>query len=226
MAHVHLIRFSAGLLAAATAVSSCSREPAPQPQPAADQPPVMRLSADTNGLLRAERQRYYHLSEGGELYPVDWLLALETEATGQDGRTTMRPFLENIERFGLIPDDKSPENPYGLPVGLTVAPSIVTGAEMVGLNCTACHVGEIWYRGTRVRIDGGPGMALVNGFIKSVIQETELTLKHPVRGVRFLEALKETRVRRPAGLPPPAPGGCGKRGTSGGRPPRLPQHRR
>jgi processive rubber oxygenase RoxA-like protein len=211
MAHAHLIRLSASLLAAAAAVSSCSREPASPPQPAAARQPVMRLSADTNGLLPAERQRYYHLSEGGELYPVDWLLALEVEATGPDGRPTLRPFLENIERFGLIPDDKSPENPYGLPVGLTVAPSLVTGTEMVGLNCTACHVGEIWHRGTRVRIDGGPGMALVNGFIKGVIQETERTLTHPVRGVKFLEALKETRVRRPAGLPPPAPSGTGAR---------------
>jgi hypothetical protein len=84
----------------------------------------MRLSDETNGLTPAQRQRYYHLSEGGELYPVDWLLALTVQAPGPDGRMVTRPFLENMERFGFIPDDKSAENPYGLPVGLSVAPSL------------------------------------------------------------------------------------------------------
>jgi hypothetical protein len=168
-----------------------------------------RLSPETNGLTPAERQRYYHLSEGGELYPVDWLLALEVETRNPAGQTVERPFLENMERFGFIPDEKSAENPYALPVGLTVAPSLVTGAEMVGLNCTTCHVGEIAYQGTRVRIDGAGNMVLVNAFIKSVIDETEATLAHPTRGVRFLERLKETRVRAPgraAVAPPPSSG--------------------
>ncbi|MGH9372822.1 MAG: di-heme-cytochrome C peroxidase [Vicinamibacterales bacterium] len=155
----------------------------------------MRLSPETNGLTPLDRERYYHLSEGGELYPVEWLLALEVEATGADGKVVTRPFMENIERFGFIPDDKSADNPYGLPVGFSVAPSVATGAEMVGLNCTACHVGEMAYRGTRVRIDGGPNMVLVNAFIKGVVDATEKTLVHPTRGVQFLERLRETRVR-------------------------------
>ena len=31
----------------------------------------------TNGLTVEERQQSYHLTEGGELYPIAWLLALE-----------------------------------------------------------------------------------------------------------------------------------------------------
>jgi hypothetical protein len=154
----------------------------------------MRLSAQTNGLSLEERARYYHLSEGGELYPLDWLLTLEHEVTGPDGRTVTRPFMENIERFGLIPDERSAENPYGLPVGVTVAPSLLTGAPMIGLNCSTCHVGEISFQGTRVRVDGAGNMVLVNGFIKGIVDETERTLAHPTRSVRFLERLKETRV--------------------------------
>lgn len=187
---------SVAVLVAVTMGPAC-RKADPPPTTNAAPKPVMRLSDETNGLTPAQRQRYYHLSEGGEIYPADWLLALEVEAPAADGRTVTRPFLDNIERFGFIPDDKSTENPYGLPIGLTVAPSILTGADMVGLNCTACHVGEISYQGTRVRIDGGPNMVLVNGFIKGVIEETERTLKHPARGIRFLERLKETRVRNP-----------------------------
>ena len=31
---------------------------------------------------------------------------------------------------------------------------------MMGLNCTACHVGQVEYQGHAVRVDGGPSMAL------------------------------------------------------------------
>ena len=52
-----------------------------------------------NGLTAEERQQYYHLTEGGELYPMAWLLALETEVTDPDGSIRLRPFLEDIERY-------------------------------------------------------------------------------------------------------------------------------
>ena len=51
------------------------------------------------------------------------------------------PFLDNIERYGMLPDPKSPQNPYGLPVGVTFGRSRLSGQMMIGLNCTACHVG-------------------------------------------------------------------------------------
>jgi hypothetical protein len=198
------------MIAAAPACRKDAPAPAPAAAPPAAAPRVLRLSDETNGLTPAQRQRYYHLSEGGELYPVDWLLALTVDTPGPDGRTVTRPFLENMERFGFIPDDKSAENPYGLPVGLTVAPSLATGADIVGLNCTTCHVGEISYQGTRVRIDGGPNMVLVNAFIKAVVDETQHTLSDPIRGIAFLKRLKETRVRN---VPPEASAAPGGRAT-------------
>ena len=75
---------------------------------------------------------FYHLSEGGELFPVDWLLALDVEVPASDGSVHVRPFLDNIERFGLLPDAKHAGNPYGLPVGISLARSKLTGAEMIG----------------------------------------------------------------------------------------------
>ena len=72
----------------------------------------------TNGLSAEERQQYYHLTEGGELFPMAWLLALEQPLTDAAGTTTYRPFLDNVQRFGMIPDPPSRFNPYGLPVGV------------------------------------------------------------------------------------------------------------
>ena len=43
---------------------------------------------------------------------------------------------------------------------------------MMGLNCTACHVGELHYNGRAFRMDGGPSMAYINAFVKGIVDET------------------------------------------------------
>ena len=134
--------------------------------PGADQLTYPPPPLGSNGLTADERQQYYHLSEGGEAYPIAWLLALEQEITWPDGSVTYRPFLENVERFGFLPDPPSRYNPYGLPVGVTAGYGKITGQQMMGLNCTACHVGELHYNGRAFRMDGGPSMAYVNAFVK------------------------------------------------------------
>jgi RoxA-like, cytochrome c-like len=148
----------------------------------------------SNGLTTEERQQYYHLSEGGEAYPIAWLLALEQQVTGADGRVTYRPFLENIERFGFMPDPPSRYNPYGLPVGVTAGYGQITGQQMIGLNCTACHVAELHYNGRAFRIDGGPSMAYINAFIKGIVDETRATAENRERRRRFLDRWRRVQL--------------------------------
>jgi hypothetical protein len=150
----------------------------------------------SNGLTAEERQQYYHLTEGGELYPMAWLLALETEVRGKDGSVTLRPFLETIERFGMIPDPPSAYNPYGLPVGVTIGNSAVSGLQMMGLNCTACHVGELHYQGKAFRVDGGPNLSAINDFILAIFGETTAMLKKPDRLARFAERRRRVKLVR------------------------------
>ena len=147
----------------------------------------------TNGLSAEERQQYYHLSEGGEAFPIAWLLALEQKVT-INGRTTYRPFLENIERFGLIPDPPSRFNPYGLPVGVPMGYGKITGQQMMGLNCTACHVGELHYNGRAFRVDGGPSMAYINAFITAMVNETQATAEDRGRRLRFLDRWRRVQL--------------------------------
>ena len=146
-----------------------------------------------NGLSAEERQQYYHLSEGGEAFPIAWLLALEQQVT-INGRTVYRPFLENIERFGLIPDPPSRYNPYGLPVGVTAGYGKITGQQMMGLNCTGCHVGELHYNGRAFRVDGGPSMAYINAFITAIVNETSATAEDRGRRLRFLDRWRRVRL--------------------------------
>ena len=138
--------------------------------------------------------RYYHLSEGGEAFPIAWLLALEQVVTDADGRPTYRPFLENVERFGLLPDPPSRYNPYGLPVGVTAGYGKLTGQQMMGLNCTACHVGELHFNGRAFRMDGGPSMAYINQFIKAIVDEATATAQNRQRRLRFLNRWRRVQL--------------------------------
>ncbi|GEM_PF-4424269 len=86
-----------------------------------------------NGLSRDDREAFYHIAEGSEVFPLHWLHAIDNVHTG-------KRFLADVERFGLIPD---PDNPDGLPIGLTGAEArgLTILGRMVGVNCAACHVG-------------------------------------------------------------------------------------
>src|SRR4029078_9922784 len=105
-----------------------------------------------NGWSQTERDQYYRLAEGSELMPYALVANVKSTATG-------KPFLEEMERFGFLPDRTGSTNPHGLSIGMTLSRSRTSGTagiEVVGFNCAACHVGELTYRGKRVRIDGAP----------------------------------------------------------------------
>jgi hypothetical protein len=128
-----------------------------------------------NGWSGAERAEYYHLAEGSELMPYDLLANLKSVKTG-------KPFLEDMERFGFLPDEKSSTNPYGMPVGMTVCRSrnaSAQGVEMVGFSCAACHAGELTYHGKRVRIDGAPALIDLQGYQVEFQASLDATLKDP-----------------------------------------------
>src|SRR5215468_7450799 len=151
-----------------------------------------------NGLSDSERTSFYHLSEGGELFPVGLVLALEQEYMAADGSVQLRPFLDNIERYGLLPDRSGPGNEDGLPVGVSLGMSKEEGVDMIGLNCSACHVGQVQYQGRAVRIDGLGNMVVVNNFLRGIVEETKKTIGSPRRLDRFWKQLHEVRERRRA----------------------------
>src|SRR5262245_17779321 len=104
-----------------------------------------------NGLTPAQRETYYHLSQGSEILPWILLTAVDVADPG-----STKPFVENLERYGLLPD---PAREDGLPVGLAVSSNPFTfGMEFAGITCAACHVGELRHGGKAVRVDGAPNM--------------------------------------------------------------------
>jgi hypothetical protein len=62
---------------------------------------------------------------------------------------------------------------------------------MAGVTCAACHTGEIQFKGTAVRIDGGQAMLDSNGFFAGVFSALVVTDDNPSRRVKFFaDAIK------------------------------------
>lgn len=130
-------------------------------------------------LSAQEKNTLYHLAEGSEQLPLWMIRPLRNP---NDRR---KFFLENPERFGLISD---PNNRDGLPVGVTADETVDTrflGVIMMGFNCSACHVNEITYQGSRLRIDGGPSRFNTETFGSELATALKETLK-PLHLIQFL----------------------------------------
>jgi cytochrome c peroxidase len=180
--------------------AGCGGQPPdrPKPQPS-DLAPV---TYSQNALTPADRQEFYHLPEGSELFPVAWILYMESPKT-------RRPFIENLERFGLIPDPEGPlfeGTSIRVPVGVTINEREGTAAlrtlglsKMVGVNCAACHVGQIEYGGKRLRIDGAPNVFDIVGFLSEIKDTAESTYKSPTKLWAYLKAkIKAGKARAEA----------------------------
>jgi len=128
-----------------------------------DRPDPSIVADYRNGLSQQQRQSFYHLSQGSEILPWILLTAVDVADSGSS-----KPFVENLSRYGLLPD---PGRDDGLPVGLTVATNPFTfGIDFVGVNCAACHVGELRYNGNAVRVDGAPNMFNLQLFYSQAVE--------------------------------------------------------
>ncbi len=182
-------------LAGSLILAGCGPKPSTTGPSAAGSQETAAWSA--NGWTGVERAEYYHLAEGSELMPYALLANMVSVKTG-------KPFLENMERFGFVPDGGSASNPHGLPIGVTTVHSRDVshiGLEMVGFNCAACHVGELTYRGKRLLIDGAPALIDLQGYQVEFRDSFEATLRDPVKIAKLVIAMDHDSG---AGDTPPA----------------------
>ncbi len=121
----------------------------------------------------AQRKRFHHTPQGTRLVPYEWFKALEQPCLSPFGCGLFTDSAY-LSRFGFIPSPADPEmNPDGLPVGFAVDKDFVDPADkkaypVVGLNCAACHTGELYYGKYAVQIDGAPAMIEVAAFQKAL----------------------------------------------------------
>lgn len=130
------------------------------------------------GWDKSTRQTFYYTSQGAVIMPASWLAALNSP----DFRPLMSP--ERMRRLGFIYDDTpSSANPYHWPVGFAIDTS--TRIPTVGITCAACHTGQITYRGTTMRIDGGQANVDIDAFKRAVAAALLTTGASPLRRAAF-----------------------------------------
>jgi hypothetical protein len=87
----------------------------------------------------------------------------------------------------------NPNNPLGLPVGVTVTrsqnlPGISGVVDGAGFTCAACHTSPLTYGGVQYIIDGGPAaidLGLFTAALGAALGQTAVSGKLPVFNGRF-----------------------------------------
>ncbi len=135
------------------------------------------------GWNSSERHLYYYTSQGTFLMPAAWLASLETpDGTRFMGRS-------NLERFGFVfHDDAAATRPYDWPIGIAIDTDPRNGGiDQAGLTCSACHTGQLEYRGRKFRVDGGQSNIDFRKFAVELNAAVVATGDSPQRKAQFLE---------------------------------------
>lgn len=143
--------------------------------------PIRRLP---QGWSDADRIKFYNTSQGSQLMPLSWFLALE-RADSQE------PFAgDKLARFGYLPDSETMTGP--LPVGFTVDKN---SGEWVGMTCAACHTNRVDFKGTTMQIDGGPTDADLHVFLAELVKALQATLDDKAKFDRFADKVAGTNAK-------------------------------
>jgi hypothetical protein len=144
------------------------------------------------GWSEDDRTWFYTASQGSQLMPYSWFIALERP----DGEAM---FLDDkLARFGYLPPYQSKlldsRNPDGLPIGFARDDHEKRGA-WIGMTCAACHTNQVEFKQKRLQIDGGPSNADMFAFIQDLSNALEQTATSDEKFKRFFSRLQ--------GLKPP-----------------------
>jgi hypothetical protein len=114
------------------------------------------------GWTREDRMLFYYHPQGSAqvmLAQMRYAWFVNLERAGSRDRFAAP---ENMGRYGFLTDlrqQPDPQfNPGNLPVGMTKYFDVKVGAELLDFTCALCHTGELHYRGTALRVDGGQAM--------------------------------------------------------------------
>ena len=134
------------------------------------------------GWNAAESLWFYNTTQGSGLLPYDLFMALEQALSEQPFRSNA-----NFDKFRYLPQKPTFFNPDGLAVGFTK--DTYQGKSYIGYTCAACHTGQINFEGKAIRIDGGPAMADMVGFLTYLQDSMDATLKDDDKLERFINGV-------------------------------------
>ena len=137
-----------------------------------------------------QQQTFWFLSQGSQIIPYRWFLALEQAGSSEPFRNN-----EHMDALRYLPQQPTPMNPDGLPIGFTWGNAIgdedfqTIADEWLGLTCSACHTGQVEFGDHKILIDGAPAMADFEGFVHALADALQETLNDAARFNRFANAV-------------------------------------
>ena len=121
------------------------------------------------GWKPSESMWFYNITQGSDLLPYDFFIALEKPGTSEPFRSN-----ENMNFYRYLIQKPTRGNPDGLPVGFVKDTHY--GKDYLGFTCAACHTSQLNYNGTGIRIDGGPSGADMDSFLEDLSKALSTTL--------------------------------------------------
>ena len=125
---------------------------------------------------------FYNITQGSNLVPYDFFMALEQEKSDRLFRDN-----ENLNAYRFLPQKATFSNPDNLPVGFVM--DTYQGKEYMGFTCAACHTNQVNYQGKAIRIDGGPAMADVDAFLIGLQKALIATRDNAEKKARFVKGV-------------------------------------
>ncbi len=125
---------------------------------------------------------FYNTTQGSDLLPYDFFLFLEQPKSSEPFRSPA-----NMNRYRYLPQIATASNPDALPAGMVA--DTYRGTKYMGFTCAACHTSQLNYKGVGIRIDGGPGAADMDGFMKDMAAALAATRDDSAKGERFVTAV-------------------------------------
>lgn len=132
------------------------------------------------GWDKADSLWYYNATQGSNLLPYDLFVELEQHNSKELFRSDA-----NMDYYRYLPQKPTFFNPEGLPVGF--AKDNYQGKDYMGFTCAACHTGQVNFQGQAMRIDGGPAMADMVGFLSGLEKALISTRDDPGKRERFIQ---------------------------------------
>jgi len=137
------------------------------------------------GWSAADSLWFYNTTQGSALIPYDFFVVLEDEKSQALLRSN-----ENMDKYRYLPQEPSFFNPDGFPVGFVK--ETYQGKDYMGYTCAACHTSQVNYtdkegKTTAIRIDGGPSMANMVGFLTALEKSMQATLNDNDKKQRFID---------------------------------------
>lgn len=139
-----------------------------------------RVVSLDQGWKAEQQQRFWFTSQGAQLVPYDWFLALEQEKSTE----LIRSDANLVDQLGFLQESRSPANPDGLPVGFAKDKDS-TGVAWLGLSCAGCHTNQIETGTASLRIDGAPTLSDTYTFFDQVARGLDATEKDDAKFDRF-----------------------------------------